>query len=168
MLLSMLFFSYHNVVSQTLPEDKIKAVFIFNFTHFVEWPEETFENANDPLIIGIIGGDPFGEYINETVSGEMISGHPIVVRRYQDIRQIDCHILYINVKDAEEIKKIIYFTEGKNILTVSDEDNFVKWGGIVQFMEENNKIKLQINVKSAQHTKLAISSKLLSVAEIYK
>jgi hypothetical protein len=150
------------------PENKIEAVFLYNFTRFVEWPPEAFSSADAPLVIGIIGNDPFGEYINEAVTGESVASHPVVVKRFQDARQLNCHILYISSSDPEYIKWVLSYAEDKSILTVSDQNNFARWGGIVQFMKQEDKIKLQINVKAAQEAKLVISSKLLGLAKIYE
>ncbi len=62
------------------PEYQLKAVFLFNFAQFVEWPASAFPNAETPLVIGILGEDPFGAYLDETVRGETVNDRPLVVR----------------------------------------------------------------------------------------
>src|SRR5690242_2289016 len=52
--------------SQTTREYEIKAVFIFKLTQFTEWPTAAFTNENSPLVIGIIGNDPFGSLLDDT------------------------------------------------------------------------------------------------------
>jgi hypothetical protein len=49
---------------------KIKAAFLFNFTQFIDWPAATFPVADSPFVIGVLGEDPFGPYLDETVAGE--------------------------------------------------------------------------------------------------
>lgn len=153
--------------AQTAAEYQVKAVFLFNFTRFVDWPSTSFEAVNSPFVIGILGNDPFGTYIDETVNGENAGQHPIVIRRYKTTKDIDnCQILFINPDDAEQIKPILSELKEKNILTVSDANNFAALGGIIGFFMENNKIRMQINTDAAKAASLSISSKLLSVAKI--
>ena len=153
--------------AQTSSEYQVKAVFLYNFTRFVDWPATSFESANSPFVIGILGSDPFGTYIDETVSGESTGEHPIVIKRFKTVKDIDnCHILFINSTDAEAIKSILADTKEKKILTVSDANNFASLGGIIGFFIENNKIRMQINTEAAKAASLSISSKLLGVAKI--
>jgi hypothetical protein len=149
------------------PEYQLKAVFLYNFTHFIDWPPAAFESPDEPFVIGIIGNDPFGTYLEATVSGEKISNHPIAIKRYQDPKQIEhCQVLFISSGDAEVIKTILAATNNRNILTVSDADNFARMGGIIGFFTEKNKIRMQINSNAAKNAQLIISSKLLSVAQV--
>ncbi|MEP6645542.1 MAG: YfiR family protein [Saprospiraceae bacterium] len=148
-------------------EYKIKAVFLYNFTHFVEWPPQSFDSDYSSFVIGIIGGDPFGPLIDEAVAGERIKTHIIKVERYTDISEIGkCNILYINEQDPETIRNILSAVADKSILTVSDTPNFIRWGGLIRFYTENNKIHLEINNTSARRKHITISSKLLRVATV--
>jgi hypothetical protein len=148
-------------------EYNIKAAFIYNFTQFIEWPEDSFENAASPFVIGILGKDPFGPAINETVEGEKVQGHPIIIQRYSSLQEIkECHILFVSNTESGNIKEIIAGLRNKNILTVSDIPGFPVEGGMIGFMMENNKTKLQINPSIAKAADINISSKLLRLAEI--
>ena len=147
-------------------EYKVKAAFLYNFTKFIDWPETAFKNSDDPFIIGIIGDDPFGAYLDETVEGEKIGTHPIKVKRFREIRNVSgCHMLYINSNDQEWVGNVLSYAAGKNILTVGDAASFNKWGGIIRFYNEENKIRLEINLNRYKEAQLNISSKLLSVAK---
>lgn len=149
-------------------EAKIKAVFLYNFTRFVEWPGKSFSGENSPFIIGILGNDPFGAYIEQAIKGEKVGNHLIEIRRYDSVNEIkDCHILFINLQDGSMIKEAISKASGKNILTVSDANNFAGWGGIIRFYSEESKVKIEINTSAAKAANLSISSKLLSVSQIY-
>ena len=146
-------------------EYQVKAVFLFNFSQFVKWPPAAFSNSNAPFIIGIVGHDPFGSYIDETVAGEKMMGHPIKILRCENKEDIkDCHILFID--DNESEREVISTLDNRSVLTVSDEADFAKHGGMIRFFTENNKIRLEINISAAKAAKLEISSKLLRVAQI--
>jgi len=146
-------------------ENGVKAVFLYNFTKFVEWPPTAFATPQSPFVIGIIGPDPFGRFLDETVKGEQYEGRPIVVRRFRDIREAGgAHILYIN--GHGNMKEILHALRGRSILTVSDEDDFATAGGMIRLFTSMNKIRLQINLKSTREAGLNISSKLLRLADI--
>src|SRR5689334_16419660 len=83
------------------PEYQLKAVFLFNFTQFVEWPPQAFADANSPLVIGVLGDDPFGAYLDETVRGETVNGRPLTVQRYASVEEASkCHVLFISHSEA--------------------------------------------------------------------
>lgn len=146
---------------------QVKAVFLFNFAQFVEWPDQAFPAAKAPLIIGVLGKDPFESYLDETIRGESINGHPLIIHRYNNLQDIkNCHILYINLQQPDQLENVLAALKGRKILTVSDTPKFAQSGGIIQFVTVNNKIRMRINPQNAQASELIISSKLLRLAEI--
>ena len=151
----------------SVSENKIKAVFLFNFTRFIDWPESSFSSPVAPFIIGIIGNGPWvSSYIEEAVVDEKVGTHPIVVEHYYDKKEIIyCHILYINYTKEEQTIETIAALTNRSILTVSDAPNFNELGGMVRFYTEQNKIRLQINTDVAKLAQLSISSKLLKVTK---
>ena len=164
----ILFLGEHTFAQSNAEEYQVKAIFLYNFTQFIDWPEKAFKNPEEPFIIGIIGEDPFGNYLDETVRGEFIGTHPIMIKRCNDVRSaLTCHMLYINTTDREWLRTILNSVSEKNILTVSDDPSFNKLGGIIRFYTEDNKIRLQINLPRSKEAQLSISSKLLSVAKTH-
>jgi hypothetical protein len=149
-------------------EYQIKSVFLYNFTQFVEWPATAFSTNQAPLVIGILGENPFGSYLEETVSGEQVNGHPLVIQQYQNVDEIKtCHILFISTAEMNRQPRTISGLKGRNILTVSDAPGFLQQGGMIWFFTRDNKIQLQINLEAAKAAELVISSKLLRLAEIF-
>ena len=69
-------------------EYQVKAVFVFNFSQFVEWPQETFDAQGKPFVIGVLGTDPFGQRLDEAVKGETVNERPLVVRRFHRIDEV--------------------------------------------------------------------------------
>ena len=152
----------------TTPEYQLKAVFLYNFTQFVDWPNGTFASDGSPMVIGILGKDPFGSYLQETISGEKVNGHPLVIEHYNTVEEIkDCHILFINLPDAKKTEKAITELKGKNILTVGEAPDFLKQGGMIRFLNQKGKINLQVNLETTKEASLVISSKLLRLVDIY-
>jgi hypothetical protein len=148
-------------------EYPLKAVFLFNFAQFTDWPTNAFEKPDSPLVIGVLGDDPFGALLDDAVRDEIVNGRKFVVERYRRVEDIKiCHILFISQSETRRLDKIVATLKGKPVLTVSEIDNSAYNGVRVQFITENNKIRFRINMDSLKEANLTMSSKLLRVAEI--
>ena len=148
-------------------EYQIKAVFLFNFTQFVDWPENAFSDAQTSLVIGVLGDDPFGAYLDETVRGERVKDRPLVVQRYRRVGEIKtCHVLFISRSESARLDQILASLRGRNILTVGDIEGFARRGGMMRFLTQGNKTRLRVNLEAAKAANLTISSKLLRPANV--
>jgi len=148
-------------------EYQLKAIFLFNFAQFVDWPSDAFLETQTPLTIGVLGDDPFDSYLDETVRDEKVNGHPLVVQRFHRVEDIKaCQILFISRSETKRLEQILEDLKGRNILTVGETESFAKHGGMIQFANEQNKIRFKINAEAAKAANLTISSKLLRAAEI--
>ncbi|MDR3387867.1 MAG: YfiR family protein [Rudaea sp.] len=155
------------VYAAALQEYQVKAVFLFNFTQFVDWPSDSAADAVNPITICVLGQDPFGTYLDEAVRGEKVDKRPLLVRRFQHTEDVEaCQILFISQSESGRLDEIIRDLKHRSMLTVSDASGFGEHGGMVGFVTENNRIRLRINVQAARAAQLTISSKLLRVAEI--
>ncbi len=149
------------------PEYKIKAVFLFYFTQFVEWPPEVFSDPQTSFVIGILGDDPFGSDLEAAVRGEKVNGHPILIRRFSRVEDVDqCQILFVSRSKSDELKHVLAGLKGRSILTVSDIEGFGRFGGMIRFLTDQNKVRLRINLDAVKLARLQVSSKLLRRAEI--
>ena len=149
----------------TSREYQIKAAFLFSFTQFIEWPDNAYDHSSAPFIIGILGEDPFGPVIDQTVAGEKVNGHPIIIERYATVKDMrKCHIIFIS-KKVTNPEEVISALSNSKTLTVSDNSNFSKHGGMIMFMMQQNKTRFEINLSVAKASDIRISSKLLSVAQ---
>jgi hypothetical protein len=147
-------------------EFQIKAVFLYNFAQFIDWPADAFESPESPLVIGVLGADPFGPFLDQTVHGEKVNGRPLVVRRFQSAGEIDlCHILFISGSEAAQAQQIVASLKGRPVLTVSDWEEPRLQTAVVRFLMERGRVRLRINLDAAKSAGLNISSKLLRSAE---
>jgi hypothetical protein len=145
----------------------VEAVFLFNFSQFVEWPPQAFPDPSSPIIIGVLGADPFGAALDDVVRGEVVTGRPLMVRRFQHIEQLtDCHILFVSRSERARLQAIVEMLKGRSILTVSDVEGFASEGGIIGFVLVDNKVRLRVNLQAAHEAGLTLSSKLLRPAQI--
>ncbi len=153
--------------SSPAPEYRLKAVFLFNFAQFVEWPASAFPEPDSPLVIGVLGEDPFGASLDETVRGETVNDRPLTVRRFRRVEEIGgCHILFVSRPEQGRLGEILDSLKGRSVLTVSDANGFATRGGMIGFVTEENHIRLRVNLEAARAANLTISSKLLRPAQI--
>lgn len=148
-------------------EYRVKAVFLFNFAQFVDWPPDAFTDPGQPFVIGVLGKDPFGAELDAVVRGETVSHRPLVVERYNNIADLhNCHILYIARSEVGHLAQILEALKGRSVLTVSDADGDDQAGVMIRLVNRSNRVGLQIDVGAAKASHLTISSKLLRPAEI--
>jgi hypothetical protein len=150
-------------------EYQVKAVFLFNCAQFVTWPAEAFSSPTQPFRIGILGKDPFGTFLDETVQGEKVDGRSLVVERYdrpEDAK--DCQILFISSSENSNLKNILEVLKNSPVLTVGDVTGFTHNGGMINFFIRDNRIRFRINLYSAQQAQLSISSKMLRLADLVR
>jgi YfiR/HmsC-like len=152
---------------QASREYDLKAALLFNFTRFVEWPARAFGRPEAPVVIGILGQDPFGRVLDEMVNNEKCAGRPIVVARFSNVAAVrDCHLLFIGAGERGNMLRIAAALRGRPILTVGDFDGFTAAGGMIRLQKNPaDKIQLRINLNAIKAADLSISAKLLRVAE---
>lgn len=148
-------------------QSQVEAVFLFHFTEFVEWPAQAFEGQESRFCIGVLGDDPFGAVLDETMRGEHAAGRPIEVRRFTRIDDAaKCHIIFVGASERARTRAIVTALANRSILTVADADGFARDGGLIQFVVDGGRTRLRINTDAARAAGLTISSKLLRSAEI--
>ena len=143
----------------------VKAAFIVNFAKFVEWPSSSFADDDSPLVIGILGEDPFGSALDQAISGKQVAGRSLLIRRWNRISQIEgCHLLFVSSSVPDLMSEVVEQFRNTPVLTVSDTNQFTDRGGMIRLALVDNKIRFEINNRSAREAKLKISSHLLSLA----
>ena len=147
-------------------EYRVKAAFLLNFAKFVEWPPEAFTDKASPFIIGVLGQNPFGNDLEQTISGKTVNDRALQIReKVQTITEAtNCHILFISTSEKKRLPEIFDGLRGTRVLTVGEMDGFTKSGGAINFVMEGNKIRFEIREEAAKKAGLKISSKLLSLA----
>ena len=158
-----------NLPAQTAAskEYQIKAAFLFNFAQFIEWPATAFTNTDMPFRIGILGDDPFGTSLEDTVQGETIHNHKIIVQRSREIGDLkNCQLIFIDKSEKNRVADVLSELDSKPTVTVSEIDGFARNGGVINFYLEEKKVRFEINPVAAQNDGLKISSQLLSLGKI--
>jgi hypothetical protein len=138
-------------------EYAVKAAYLAKFPFYVEWPSAAFAAPNSPIVLCVVGEDPFGSMLDEAVAGQQVQGHPLLVRRMKTAppRDAACHIAYLGVDARAE------HLRGSGMLLVTDAP---AGGGVIAFVLKDNRVRFTVDDEAAAQSGLIISSKLLSVA----
>ena len=149
-------------------EYQIKAAFLYNFVKFVEWPTKTFADTNTPIIIGVLGKDPFGGAL-EPIEGKNVKGRKVVIRRFKGVRDLKfSHVLFVSSSEKERLAQIMKTIKDWSVLTVGDMERFTEVGGIINLVIERNKVRFEVNLSNAERAGLKLSSRLLKLARVVR
>ena len=149
-------------------EYELKAVFLFNFVKFIDWPAPANAGAQDPITIGILGRDPFGAAV-KSIEGKVVRNRKIAIRRFQDMRSLETwDLLFVPATEASAQKDVAEAMKGKPCLTVGETPEFTRQGGIIGFFRQDNKLRFEINLDTATANGLKVQSQLLKLARVVK
>ncbi len=149
------------------PNSKIKAIFIYNFTKYVEWPSDYKQGD---FVIEVLGSAP--GLVNELTSMAKLKKagiQTIVIKNISDVGDIaNCHILYIAKDKVDAVSKASGKCKGKSTLIVTEGPGIIDKGAGISFVTASNKQKFEIHQGNIKKYNLEVSSKLLPFAEVVK
>ena len=145
-------------------EYEIKAACLYNFAKLIDWPDEAFEDIDEPFSIGILGKDPFGVALERVIKDKTIGGREIAIRRSSG--HTSCQLLFINTSESENISRVLETTEGLYIVTVSELDGFAELGGTIEFFIEEKTVRFTINVDAANRIGVKMDPELLRLSTV--
>jgi hypothetical protein len=149
-------------------EYQLKAAFIFNFAQFVEWPAETFAGPDAPLVIGVVGSNPFGDVLEQAVAGKKVGGRSIVVRYFRSAHAMErCHVLFVSGSERDAMGHLVERCARESTLTVGDFEGFTFARGMIRFVTQDNRLRFEVNLDSMNRAQLRASAKLLKLAQVY-
>ena len=137
-------------------EYAVKAAYLVKFPFYVEWPPAAFASPGAPLVLCVVGDDPFGSLLDEAAAGQQVQGHPLLLRRLRSLsRDSGCHMAYVGADTRAEPPR------GSGVLLVTDGQ---PGAGMIHFVVKDNRVRFTVDDELAAQNSLVISSKLLSVA----
>ncbi len=155
------------VAAPATDEYRVKAVFLFNFARFVDWPAVTFGGDSAPFALCVYGDDPFGPDLDAVVDGASIAGRPMVVRRLHALENVTgCQIVYIAASADRDFESVLAALAHRPTLTVSDLEGAARRGAMVRMLTVGGHVRLRINLDAVHAAHLTLSSNLLRAAEV--
>lgn len=144
-------------------EYQIKAAFLFNFTKFVEWPPKTFPDESSPIVIGVLGRNPFGGELDKIANGRTVNGRAVQVRLISTASEVfGVQVLFVPAGEESRLRASAW--RNAPVVVVGESNSFAALGGLITFTREADKVRFSINLESADRAGLKISAQLLKLA----
>jgi len=143
-------------------EDSIKAAYLYQIVHFVEWPKS--RGSSGIFKICVFGKDSIIDKLAPLHMREGDGGHIEVLMPLKLPDILGCDILYISEKEEDQLPLIFEILKGNPVVTISSIKGFIKQGGIIGFVNLNNTVRLEINLSIATQAEVFLSAKLLEIA----
>jgi hypothetical protein len=152
----------------TASEYDVKALFLFNFTKFVEWPAAAFTDEHSPLKLCVLGENPFGKAL-KVLTGEEVGGRKLTFVHLESVNNLEtCHAVFISRSERDRLPQILAGLHNAPVLTVGESPAFIDQGGMINFIIEGSKVRFDVNQEAAERAGIRISSRLLALAKHVK
>ncbi|NWH05022.1 YfiR family protein [Desulfobacter latus] len=162
------------VQSQNLEEYRVKAAFIYNFTKLIQWPQTAFDSDGEDFKL-VVFGDEYLKESFQSIDGKISTGRRISIQySYSDPKADNykktlakSHIIFISrhIRLAQ-VLEVLSSIGNRPVLTIGEDKNFSRAGGIIQFFTKNDQLHFEVNMKEAEAHQLKFSSRLLKLAVI--
>lgn len=144
-------------------EDKTKAVFMYHFTKYIQWPDS---DSADVFTIGVIGNAGIIVPLQEIEKKKKVKNRSIVVKQIDSLPDIrNCHMLFVSQNQSRRFPAILKTLKDAPILTIGDTKGFAHKGLAINFILVKGKIKFEINSEALDATNLKVSSQLLKLGK---
>jgi len=155
--------------ADTPSEFELKAIYLYNFLQFVQWPREKCPLPDGRAQeIGILGDSAFEPILLELQERLKAKNQQLQLTFYGPYRQgMDlsaCCLLFISSSELKNLPGILDTLDDKPVLTVADSDAFVAQGVMITLISRQNKVRWAINREPVKRAGLRLSAKLLDIA----
>lgn len=143
----------------------VKAGYLLDFGRFLRLTGGAAADHHSTFDICVLGHDPIGHFLDDAVANQSIDGRPVRAVRVGDANAVKgCDIVFISPDEGDGIPLDLDAIGKADVLTVSDAADFLKYGGMIQFVEEDNRVRFAVNLDAVNRTHITLSSELLRVA----
>jgi YfiR/HmsC-like len=148
-------------------ESAVKAVFLYRFADYVQWPAEAL--APRKFTIAVLGADEVATHLQELLPNHPILGLPAQVKQITEVRQLgDAQTLYVGKDYHGSLRALIAALRDRPVLVVSDVQGGLEAGSAVNFVLSEQHVRFEISTVAASQARLKISAELLAVASRIK
>jgi hypothetical protein len=143
----------------------IKAVVLFNFAKYVQWPKEVFKDEKQPITVCTVGKNPVAAKFNSSEAPSEAQGHPFAFKEIAPAKVLEegtqCQILFWQQEQASSVEAHLDALHKAHVLTVSDKESNKS---AISFTLRNGKIRFIIRRSLAEKAGLELGSQLLKLA----
>ena len=150
-------------------EYKVKAASLYHFVNYTTWPKEAFEHESSPFVLAVVGKDPFGAVLEETMRGKKYAGREIRIVRVEALDDLPkAHLLFLAGSHAKQIGKLMVGIGGTPVLVVGDTGGLAEAGALVNFYLEAKRTRFEVNEDAVKRSGLTINPEMLKLARLVK
>jgi hypothetical protein len=154
-----------NVSASASVEYSVKAAYLAKLGIFVQWPKAAFETPQSPVVLCVVGVDPFGDVLDKSVEGQHVGERPLVIRRLKTVnRDSGCTILFAGGSEEQSVDQALETVNGTGVLTVTDSAHDGRVAAIVDFVIQDGRVRFMIDDHAAAQNGIVVSSHLLGLA----
>lgn len=162
------------VSAHAAPEYSIKAGYILLFTRYIEWPASAFATPTAPIVVCVLGADPFGSALDATLAGQVSQRRPLSVQRVPDATAAEsCHVVFIATREpdrapSEQVSQWLDALANHPVLTITETVESLQLGSMLCFVREGEggqaRIRFEASLSPMQRAGLTASSQMLVAA----
>ena len=142
-------------------QSMFKALFMFNFAKYIEWPNQAKQSE---FIIGVSGNDDIISELNKLAAVRKINGKPIVIKKVMTPSEApNANIYYIPTANSGQLSKATTYFSGKPTLIITNKDDLCKKGACLNYVNRNGKMKYEVNQANIKSHQLNVDPKLIAL-----
>jgi YfiR/HmsC-like len=148
--------------AQDRPLHEVYSMMVFNFTRYVQWPDQA---SSGEFVIGVIGNTDVYNTLNGWYGGKPRGSKTYVIKKFNNASEVtDCHVLYIDKSKSGEFETANNKVKGKGTLVITDKNGLGERGSAINFKTVDNKLKFELNQKAVDASNLKVSGSLSAMA----
>ncbi|NEV62441.1 YfiR family protein [Thiorhodococcus minor] len=153
--------------AESYAELDVRAVYLYNFAAFVDWPDRAFESSTSPVRYCVLANRALQANLRQVLDGERVDGRPFELLTDENPQRWSrCHLLYVDHGYQALAKRVLRQAKGRPVLTVSDAETFLYEGGAMALVRKSGRLRPFVNRSAVAAAGIRISSKLLRIATL--
>lgn len=149
--------------TQQYSEDEVRAVFLYRFTGFIEWPPAAVPAPD--FTIAVLGADGVAEVLGRLLTGRSIKDEPARVHRISRVEDLgDARVVYVGAAGRDTMAALAAAVGDRPVLVVSSAEQGLARGVTINFVSRDRHVRFEVSLTAASRAGLKISSDLLAVA----
>ena len=150
-------------------EYPVKAAFVNHFIGYTTWPKRSFEDRTSPIVVLVVGKNPFGKFLEIALRDKVVGGRKIVLRHSRTVPdEIDAHVAFEGDLSNKERKKLLHLCKGRPTLLIGERSGYAALGAQFNFYLEKDNVRFEVNIDAVEESGLEVSSQLLKLARIVR
>ena len=147
--------------SANAQNEKFKALFLYNFTKYIEWPAKLRQGD---FVIGVLGNPTLAIELQTIAGKQKVGSQNIVIKNFNSADDLDnCHVLYLGHSKSNLISNILTKLNGKNTLLITDKEGMALQGAGINYIMDGDRLKYEVNRPNIEKKGLVVSNALLAL-----